>query len=390
MRHIVWVNEEPRFVGGCESYMVNTAAAMARLGYRNSLLYHFDRPVARDFAAAFDGVYPLVDLERQLSALAPDVIYVQRWADIEGLITMATLPWPAVRMFHDAAPFCLRGHGMGYFSGRYCPHTLGWRCLLDGGFVKRSAGPLGVGYASLGEAQAVLAVNRQFDGFVVASQYMAEVLRRHGFDGDRVTVLPLFVREPVQSPPVERDERLVLFVGQLVRGKGVDVLFEALSLMHDDVRCVVIGSGNGAPGLQRLAADRGLCNVTFLPRVPQAELASWYGRALCTVVPSRQAESFCLVGPESFSYATPVVGVNLGAVPEWLDDGRNGLLVPPYDPAALAGALQRLVRDPSLARDLGRRGREDFERRYRADDYARRLARVLGAVIDGRIAEVAA
>jgi glycosyltransferase involved in cell wall biosynthesis len=75
------------------------------------------------------------------------------------------------------------------------------------------------------------------------------------------------------------------------------------------------------------------------------------------VVPSRWEEAFCLAAAEPLARGRPLVATSVGAIPELVRDGVTGLLVPPADPQALAGAIQRLLADPELAAALGRAGR---------------------------------
>lgn len=384
MGRVVWISEEARPFGGCETYIRNTVPLLRVHGWSSSLLYRFQSKVDPAYVDVFDEAYPLVDGDRQLRGLRPDVVYVQRWKGRELVETLARGPWPTLRMYHDATLFCLRGHGMNFFTGQACAHCLGWRCLLDLGFVNRGSGLLPVEFASLRGARAELAANRRLDGFVVASDHTRGVLVRHGFDEGRIHTIPLSVKPPRPVEGVERDGRTVLFVGQLVRGKGVDLLLQAAARLSSELNFVIVGSGNAEGALKRQAHELGLANVRFVARVPQDELARWYASAVCTVMPGRQAETFGLVGPEAFSYETPVVGVDLGAIPEWLRDGENGLLVPPYDPAALAAAIGRLTDDPALTRRLGGQGRHTYETNHRGERYGRLLSELLERTAAGR------
>ena len=103
-----------------------------------------------------------------------------------------------------------------------------------------------------------------------------------------------------------------------------------------------------------------------------ADLAAAFREARLTVLPS-EYEAFGLVLLESLGQGTPVVATRVGGIPEVVEDGRSGLLVPPSDPGALAAAIERLWSDRALAQGLGRRGREEVVPRFSWDVLAGRL-----------------
>lgn len=83
--HVVWINQHAAPVGGCEQYVLRTARLLAAEGVRNTLLYEVDGQLDAEFAAAFDGAFPLVEPRLQLESLGADVCYVHRLADISTL-----------------------------------------------------------------------------------------------------------------------------------------------------------------------------------------------------------------------------------------------------------------------------------------------------------------
>jgi glycosyltransferase involved in cell wall biosynthesis len=291
---------------------------------------------------------------------------------------------------------------MNYFTGKACNKCLGLNCLLDLGFIGRGNGITGLSWNSLSEKMQNLTLNRKLSAFLVASDYMVEVLNQHKFPKDRIHKIPLFVKSPVdidKSLPSDTDgggnqgrqKNLILFAGQLIRGKGVDLLISALSNLKNDFKAMIVGSGNELLKLRNQAEDLGISDkVTFVGRVPQEELAKYYREAALVVVPSRAPETFCLVGPEAMSYGTPVVGVDVGGITEWLKDNVNGLLVAGYNPEALSEAIDRLLSDPDTARRLGERGRVDYENKFHINSYGKQFSSLIESLIQGNKGEVTA
>lgn len=158
----------------------------------------------------------------------------------------------------------------------------------------------------------------------------------------------------------------ILFVGRLIPRKGVDVLLDALAHMRDaphphlpDPHLTVVGDGPQRPALEKQAAALGLGQrVRFAGRVSDEELQRHYQTCALFVLPavvdaSGDTEMLGMVLLEAMRYRKPVLASNVGGIPDIVEDGVSGLLVPQRDPAALARALACLLGDEQLARRLG-------------------------------------
>ncbi|MFN8091853.1 MAG: glycosyltransferase family 4 protein [Vicinamibacteria bacterium] len=374
-RRVVWVNEDARLTGGAELYVRETARRLRPLGFSSVLLYSTEGRVDPAFVASFDAAFPMVELAAQIRDVAPDLVYLHRvngWRRIEEARRGGA---PVLRFFHDHRPFCLREHKYTAIGSRTCTRPIGAGCYACLGFVNRSDRFPGITLRTLRALEAELAVSRRLDGFVVGSEYMARHVADHGFDPRRTHVLPLYSPPPAVTPMVRRDENLLLSVGQLVWGKGIDVLLEAMALLPPRVRLVIAGSGRKEPTLRAIAARLRLGErARFVGSRSGPELDRLYAEARAVVFASRSPETFGLVGPEAMRLGTPVVATTVGGIGEWLDDGVTGLAVPPNDPTALAAALRRVIDEPGLAERLGRAGRARYDARFRPESHLEALA----------------
>jgi len=202
----------------------------------------------------------------------------------------------------------------------------------------------------------------------------------HGFSPAAVRVLPMFAAPPDQGPPATRTPGLLLFVGALLRGKGLDILLDALATLPE-ARLRVVGTGHQQGMFQDQAARLGVADrVEFLGRLPREALEDHYREATCVVVPSREPETFGLVGLEAFRHGTPVVAARVGGTGDWLQDGRTGFAFQSGDAAALAGVLAALLADPGRARGMGLAGRELLVTRFTPARHADALADLLRSV----------
>lgn len=187
------------------------------------------------------------------------------------------------------------------------------------------------------------------------------------------------------APPPTAAAHLV-FVGRLAGVKGVPVLFEAVQRLiadHPAVRLTLVGDGPERAGLQARARRMGLGgHVDFVGYRAQAEVADLLSDATALVLPSF-AEGLPVVLMEALAARLPVVTTRIAGVPELVEDGVSGLLVPPGDPEALRAALARLLADPDLRRRMGEAGRARVAVDFASATEAAWLARLLAGYASG-------
>jgi D-inositol-3-phosphate glycosyltransferase len=203
-----------------------------------------------------------------------------------------------------------------------------------------------------------------------------ELVRAYRADPNRVAVVPPGVDLSMYQP-TDREEarqkigygsgRLVLFVGRLERLKGVDIAIRALALLrdrqHDDVRLLIVGEDSfdadesEKERLRHFASRVGVRDrVDFLGSVAHHELPYFYSAADVCVMPS-YSESFGLVALEAQACGRPVVCSDVAGLRSVVRDDVSGYLIEAHDPALYAERIGRLLDNPELAQQMGRRGR---------------------------------
>jgi glycosyltransferase involved in cell wall biosynthesis len=165
----------------------------------------------------------------------------------------------------------------------------------------------------------------------------------------------------------------VLSVGRLVEKKGHDTLIRAAGLLRDrgvEFALRIVGDGPEWPRLQRLVHELDLAGrVTFLGPLSAVEVQAEYGSASAFALGCRQLENGDRDGLpnvllEAMVQGLPVVATAQPGIAEAVEHERTGLLVGPDDPAALAGALGRVLTDAELARRLGADGQASVRERF--------------------------
>jgi glycosyltransferase involved in cell wall biosynthesis len=183
---------------------------------------------------------------------------------------------------------------------------------------------------------------------------------------------------------------LLLAVGRLVPKKGLDTFVDACALLRDRgvaFEALVVGEPGEAGPLvrERIAAIAIGDRLRVTGALTQDQLVEQYRRSTvfalpCRVMDDGDRDGIPNVLMEALVCGLPVVTTPISGIPELVEDGVTGLLVPPDDAAALADALARLLADPGLARRLADQGRRTVLTRFDADAMAHRMVDLLGGV----------
>lgn len=188
------------------------------------------------------------------------------------------------------------------------------------------------------------------------------------YPDDRVTVQPIpdltgAARDAVPEPPPEvaPGDRLILCFGLIEERKGIPVLVEAFERVAEQVpsaRLAIVGPAHmDVSGLRdRIGALTARARVTLRPDYASFEAMAGYFRAARVVVLPYVSGWTSGALAAAFGFGRPVVGTTVDAIAEVVRDGENGLLVPPGDAGALAGALVRVLTDDALADRLAEGG----------------------------------
>ena len=246
------------------------------------------------------------------------------------------------------------------------------------------------------EARILGAVDRIVAATTVERTHL---VKHYGADPARIAVIPCGVDTNLFLPGDQAaaraalgldDQLQLLYVGRLAPIKGLETLLDAMARLRaagTRVHLSIVGGDadeplNGHEGelRARLARLDLRSAVTFVGAQPQERLRAWYVAADATVLPSHY-ESFGMVAMEAMACGIPVVASRVGGLQTTVRDGVTGLLVPDHDPAALAGALDRLLGDPDLCFRLGREGVQ-WAARHRWPCIAEAVCREYAALVE--------
>jgi glycosyltransferase involved in cell wall biosynthesis len=249
---------------------------------------------------------------------------------------------------HDYGLACAKKNFM-YLGERLCAGPTVGRCLPC---ASRHYGPLKGTATTIGNWLSAFAARRVVDRFIPVSHAVA---RHTGLVGGRAPyeVIPNFVPDDVGIPgpsdPCLRDlpgNGFILFVGDMMRLKGIDVLAKAY------------GGLTGAPPLVLIGRRAPDTPAEFPPNVrvmgtwPHTAIMHAWRRSLFGVLPSVGPEACATVVMEAMASGKTVVAADIGGMPDLIDPEETGVLVPPGDVQALRAAMQRLIDDRVLLERL--------------------------------------
>ena len=314
-----------------------------------------------NFAAAFDSVGEFSPGHKLI--YSADRIVIHNIIPPEGL---KTLPERKTFFFaHDHNIYCRRHHYYTPFGRINChrPHN---KILCTLCSLGRNEDP-------------PLAEYRRLPALVL-SDFMAENLRKNGFE--KVFKLPAFIKGTAKEK--ERtfmpDGILrILFLGQLIRGKGADLMLKTLAELDIPFECTIAGDGKDRQMLEALVKKYKLQKkVHFTGFVSEPEKL-WDN---CDVFffPIRWQEPFGLVGLEAMAHGVPVVAFDLGGVREWLSDLENGIAIPEKKVVAAAGFLGSLSGNREALENMGNRGRELAKEKFSEENFIKNFNKLCGGL----------
>jgi len=375
-------------LGGAEANVFITATEMKKRGHRVGLLTRRgtgrNEDAWRDLFG--DAIYWIDQdaYESHASAFGADVTYVHKWDDLASLADIVESGRPRIRIVHDHDMYCLRSYRYSPFSRKICRRPISAYCVFPClAPVKRDReGSLPFKIISYAAKKRERDLSRKFDRHLVVTNYMREELEINGFDSNRIEIFPPVPRAGANLQPSFSDRNLLIWAGQIIRGKGLDVLLHALTEVTQPFELVVLGDGSHRAECEALTKKLGLSDrVTFAGFVPQEQLKDYYRDSSAFVLSSLWPEPIATIGLEVMRFAMPVIAWDAGGIKDWLIDGHNGYLVPWKDTTAFAARIDELLTDKTKARTMGLAGLKLVSERYDFDEYLQNLESLFRRVI---------
>ncbi len=374
--------------GGVGTYVTRLSSLLAAAGHEVAVVHAVpvEKPLAgspRLFCVENFDQYTGASVSRKraaevmqvLAGFKPDVVHIQNNNNF-FLEEEIRRNYPCLKSTH-VYDFCPAGtkyhHALktvcGHPTGLVClPQMLSRRCCKD-----RNPATLWMFYR---RAKAVIENDKKHSLLIAASVYVRDRMLEDGYPIRKLKVIPYFTELPAWNPPEKLEgEKIILATGRMEPEKGIDQLLYAVSYIKAlEWKLILDGSGSDIQRLKGLAASLGIeKRVEFAGWLPADQHRALYEKCYLVVVPSVWPEPFGLVGIEAMSYGKPVVAARSGGIPEWMEDGQTGFMVPARDPEAMAQKISVLLRRPGVARAMGESSRKRIERYYEPSRHIEKL-----------------
>jgi len=318
---------------------------------RSPLFYRGD---ARRFAPPLPDPGAARAIESLIAQVQPDVIHAHNWLGYSMLRPGRRSSAAVVMSLHDYGLVCATKRLMR--NGSDCAGP-GWlRCPPC---ASRQYGALKAPLVSAAVRASAHMARRSVDMFIAISDVVA---RRSGLEeaGLLYEVIPNFVEDDLDSRPLPADTsplrklpdgEFLLFVGDVRRDKGAETLLCAHAALERPLPLVLLGRPD--PDVP-IPAGQGVIQLGPWPH--DLVLEAWR-RCAVALAPSLWEEPFGLVVLEAMAMGRPVIASRAGGIPDFLADGRDGVLVPPGDVAALRSAIDEMTASPARRRAFGQAAR---------------------------------
>jgi len=253
-----------------------------------------------------------------------------------------------------------------------------WKALVhrcNRGSIARSAASAVESYIS----KSLGAVDK-IGHFIGVSQFMTDKMLSIGVPAGKISTVHNFV-DTSRYAAATTPGSYVLYFGRLEKAKGLFTLIEALRGLPQ-MRCVIAGTGPARAELEALATRYNLNNIEFAGFVSGRDLHELIRGASCTVLPSEWYENCPMSVLESLATGRPVIGTNIGGIPELIDDQQDGLIVDPGNTEQLTHALAEMGGNPAKAMEMGMTGRSKVKEKFSPDRHYAQIEAVYNKVLN--------
>ena len=379
---ILHVNDHADLAGGAETIIKNSITALESQSCENIVIHQHkaQRPFFErrryqiDDLEDFNNINAVLEFKKIIAEEKPHLIHIYDMGN-PAILEAAANSAAVVQSVFNHNFYCPGGLKYLPWQDRECHKPLGPGCIPAAFLTRCNSIRPQVLNTSYNRSLRMKKLG-QSNLFCALSHDQVLRLRQSGWPSENVEVLPPYAIDagaPVKAPGTGR----ILFAGRLFRCKGAHLLLDALTQIKRPWELVICGDGPELSNLKAGAAKLRIEDkIRFTPWLDSAGMDQAYRDSDVVALPSVWPEPFGMIGLEAMSHARPVVAFNVGGIPDWLEDGKNGFLVQPQDVKELARKIDILLKDAAEAGRMGRLGREIAETKFNRNIYLKNLNRI--------------
>lgn len=262
---------------------------------------------------------------------------------------------PVIQTLHDASLFCpnavLRINSKTYCKKELCVSGNYLHCIINK--------CRGDNYLKSLNAALELSLNKFhkfYDGisaFITPSKVLRKLAIKSGIFEDKVIAIPNFIDESYYKVNENYEKgQYFLYVGRISQEKGLDYVIEAFSKLPKEIKFRIVGTGPDKDKLENKVKELNINNVEFAGYKSGENLIKEYQNCIATILPCDWFESFGLTIVESFACSKPVIGSNLGGIPETVIPHETGILIEPGNIDDILNAVKKLYYEDEYRKKL--------------------------------------
>ena len=217
------------------------------------------------------------------------------------------------------------------------------------------------------------------DKYIAVSQFYKNKMIEFGFPESKVAYLPNYIDVSDYNTQAS-DKGYMLYFGRLSEEKGISVLFEA-AIKSPDVPFYIVGTGPLEKALKDKAQALDLHNVHFLGFKSGSKLRALLTESTCVVVPSEWYENCPMTVLEAFAAGKPVIGSDIGGIPELINEAVDGFIFQPGNAEQLSEKIQWVWQNRDKAKSMGLQGRKKVEEKFNAELHYKGLMAIYQSVL---------
>ena len=310
----------------------------------------------------------LIHIHNTFASLSPSVIWAAKHKKVPVVLTLHNyrLICATSKLFRDGMPCEL------------CVDKLFWPALIH---RCRYSGSFATGFSIIATKvihRCLGTYRKKVDAFIVLSDFDARIMIRSGLPSERVFVKPNFLNyhPKLSNMECEEKERRIIFVGQAIQGKGVDLLLSAWSRTeHRGYSLLIVG--NSQEQKELLCQGSGEDGIYWAGHQEREEVLRLIFGSRFLVLPSRFYEGMPMVIIEALSLGIPVIVPDHGVFPFMVRESKGALFFRANDAGSLSDALQRAIEmDEGNWSQFSRAAWHTFESRYTAETNYKRLVEI--------------
>ena len=390
---ILHINEHSLTKGGAEAYLFDLIKRLKIRGHECYLAYAKEEP---DFDISSIrlpsiGQVSAINLERDLASLKsfinkvrPDLIHIHGIWNIEVIEACLRLK-PCLMTGHDYRWLCPDSKFYWNRTQSPCNRAPGWLCASSR--LKHKCVTLRPHLLrrNIQRIQRFKRLIPEIRAVVTASRYVANRFRASSFPEAKTHIIPYYCSfNPLDSPRKLPKEKSISIIGRTADYKGIDYFLSSLGKLPADVRGFIMGDINEKKESSILEMARNAhCEdrVTLENWSDRKGVARLLKKTSILIFPSIWPEPFGITGIEAMAFGIPVIGSDIGGIPEWVDHGVTGYLCRPKSSEEIATYATKIFSDQDLMTTMGAAGQESIRDKFLPEIHLKKLEQVYASCL---------